>query len=190
LSSQPEASSQDFHGASPARCDNTSVGIIIADPLDRFLIFDRATAPPGAAPCAGHVDEHGSPEAAAIAEVHEELGLTVETLTVVAAQWRDNSCRRPAGLLAVGHQWTVYRATAHGRLSPSPRETRNTRWATRADLQALYARTLAFAAGKVPADQFEQHPGLLAVWGLWFSLAGIVNTTASELALLDTLTWP
>jgi hypothetical protein len=66
-------------------CDNTSVGIVITDHQSRYLMFDRATFPPGTAPAAGHIDDHGTAEDAARAEVEEELGLTVTGLTTSPA---------------------------------------------------------------------------------------------------------
>lgn len=47
---------------SPGICDNSSVGVIVNDRFGRYLVFDRNAYPPGA-PCAGHVDEHGTAEA-------------------------------------------------------------------------------------------------------------------------------
>jgi 8-oxo-dGTP pyrophosphatase MutT (NUDIX family) len=65
-------------------CDNTSVGVIITNESGEYLMFDRNTFPPGTAPAAGHIDDHGSAEDAARAEVHEELGLHVVSLEWVA----------------------------------------------------------------------------------------------------------
>jgi 8-oxo-dGTP pyrophosphatase MutT (NUDIX family) len=83
--------------AATKRCDNTSVGILIQDDQGRLLVFNRATLPWGVAPPAGHIDDHGTPEQAATAEVHEEVGLQVEDLELVARRWRDNRCRRADG---------------------------------------------------------------------------------------------
>jgi 8-oxo-dGTP pyrophosphatase MutT (NUDIX family) len=68
-------------------CDNTSVGVIITNEANEFLMFERATFPPGLAPVAGHVDTHGTLRQAAETEVREEVGLTVVTLTETAANW-------------------------------------------------------------------------------------------------------
>lgn len=110
-------------------CDNTSVGIVITDHQGRYLMFDRATFPPGTAPAAGHIDDHGTAEDAGRAEVEEELGLTVTGLTHVTGGWRDNPCRRLPGARSTGHrhEWTVYRATVTGDLTPSAHETKNVR---------------------------------------------------------------
>ncbi|MEU9270055.1 NUDIX hydrolase [Streptomyces sp. NPDC048251] len=100
-------------------CDNTSVGIVITDHQGRYLMFDRATFPPGTATTAGHIDDHGTAEDAGRAEVEEELGLTVTGLTHVTGSWRDNRCRRLPGARVTGHDWTVYQATVTGDLTPS-----------------------------------------------------------------------
>ncbi|MFC1410482.1 NUDIX hydrolase [Streptacidiphilus sp. N1-12] len=148
-------------------CDNTSVGVIITNAAGDYLMFDRATFPPGTAPAAGHVDTHGTFEDAARAEVEEELGLHVESLTVVAGGWRNNRCRRLPGPRGTGHRWKVYTATTSGDLNPSTRETRNVRWIAAADLQDLADRTAAYARGDLAVQDFTANPGLEPVWALW-----------------------
>src|ERR1019366_5810903 len=58
-------------------CDNKSVGIIVRNPEGSFALLKRAYFPIGYAPVAGHVDDHGSVEQAAVDEVIEEIDLTV-----------------------------------------------------------------------------------------------------------------
>jgi 8-oxo-dGTP pyrophosphatase MutT (NUDIX family) len=174
-------------GTMTKHCDNRSVGVIITDGQGRYLVFDRNTFPPGAAACAGHVDDHGTDEDAARNEVLEEVGLVVDLLVPLASGWRDNPCRRLPGPKGVGHDWTVYIATAHGALVPSPRETRNARWVTRPQLQILFARTLDLAVNTISLAEFENLPGLEPSWALWFSLTGALHTTNDELALIDQL---
>lgn len=164
-------------------CDSTSVGVIVADGHGNYLLFDRATFPPGAAPPAGHVDDHGSYQAAAHAEVAEETGLTVVSLQYVTGGWRDNRCRRDPGPwpATIGHQWSVYLATVTGDLQPSPRETRHARWLNRRDIQALSARTVEYAYGNVSAEDWLRSPGIEPVWVRWLSDAGlIVQSTDCE----------
>ena len=148
-------------------CDNTSVGVIVADGHGKYLLFDRNTFPPGAAPPAGHVDDHGSYEDAARAEVNEETGLTVVSLRYVAGGWRNNKCRREPGPKGPGHQWRVYLATVTGDLVTSPRETRNARWLDQQDIQALAARTVEYAYDTVTALEFAENPGIEPVWVRW-----------------------
>jgi NUDIX domain len=59
------------------QCDNTSVGVVIRDAEGRFALLKRAKFPVGIAPAAGHIDDHGSPEQAALDEVREELGIVL-----------------------------------------------------------------------------------------------------------------
>jgi len=165
-------------------CDNTSTGVIIEDPDGRYLVFDRNTFPPGTAPAAGHVDDHGGFGQAARAEVAEELGLTVTAMKQVAGGWRDNRCRRRPGPLGPGHKWAVYLATASGILRPSPRETRNARWLARHELQALADRTASYARGRLTDAEFAAAPGIEPVWVQWLADAGIVAASAEDLAAI------
>lgn len=169
------------------RCDNRSVGVIITDGQGQYLVFDRNTFPPGVAACAGHVDDYGTDEDAARSEVFEEVGLVVDLLVPLATGWRDNPCRRLPGPKGRGHEWAVYVATANGSLSPSSRETRNARWVTRSQLQALFALTLALATDAISLAEFEDLSGLEPSWPLWFTLTGAVRATDADLALIDGL---
>ncbi|WP_309505372.1 NUDIX hydrolase [Streptomyces phytophilus] len=168
-------------------CDNLSVGVVITNAAGDYLMFDRATFPPGIAPCAGHIDGHGTAEDAARAETEEELGLTVERLTHVTGWWRPNRCRRQPGARGVGHDWTVFRASVIGSLSPSVRETRNVRWIPASDLQALAERTLAHAHGRVAASEFTARPGVEPVWVQWLAVLGAVAVSPGDLRLIDLL---
>lgn len=168
-------------------CDNTSVGVIIADGHGNYLLFDRNTFPPGAAPPAGHVDDHGSYEDAARAEVAEETGLTVVSLRKVTGGWRDNKCRRDPGPKGTGHEWRVYCATVTGDLAPSPRETRNARWLNCYDLQVLAAWTIGYAIGIVSADQWAASPGIEPVWVRWLADAGLVVLSGKGESAVDLL---
>jgi len=58
-------------------CDNKSVGVIVQNDGGDILLLHRARFPFGMAPPAGHIDDHGSPEQAAVTEVFEEVGLTL-----------------------------------------------------------------------------------------------------------------
>jgi len=162
-----------------ARCDNTSVGVIIADGYGNYLLFDRNTFPPGTAPPAGHVDGHGSYEDAARAEVQEETGLTVISLAYITGGWRDNKCRRAPGPAGTGHEWRVYLATVAGDLDPSPRETRNARWLNRDDMQSLACQTAWHAQG------LRDEPGIEPVWVQWLADSGLVVMHPHSLAQID-----
>lgn len=169
----------------PKRCDNASVGVLIFDGRNRLLVFDRATPPWGVAPPAGHVDEHGETWQAAQAEVAEEVGLHAFDLRLAGRGWRDNRCRRRPGPTGDGHQWWIYRARVVGTLTPSVRETRNARWLTAQELQALTVRTAAYAHGELPEEEWWAAPGIEPVWVHWLSLAGLITATAADLAAIE-----
>lgn len=168
-------------------CDNTSVGIIITNESGEYLMFDRNTFPPGTAPAAGHIDDHGSAEDAARAEVHEELGLHVVSLEWVAGGWRPNRCRRLRGPRGVGHYWTIYKAEVTGELAPSARETKNVRWLKRADVQSLANRTVAYATGHITDDEFMDQPGIEPVWVLWLDEAYVVDIAVPGLEAIGVI---
>lgn len=168
-------------------CDNTSVGVVITNAYGDFLLFERAMFLPGIAPVAGHVDTHGTARQAAEAEVREEVGLTVVTLTETVTGWRSNRCRRRPGPRGTGHQWTVFHATVTGELAPSERETRNARWIPAGQLQALADRTSAYACGRVADGDFVARPGLEPVWVRWLWEPGAITLRPDELILIDHL---
>ncbi|MFD8316241.1 NUDIX hydrolase [Kitasatospora purpeofusca] len=171
-------------------CDNTSVGVIITDHQGRYLMFDRATFPVGAAPAAGHFDNHGGAQAAGRVEVEEELGLTVTSLTRVTGGWRDNPCRRRPGALGTGHNWTVYQATVTGDLTPSARETKNVRWIAPDALQELADRTIAYAQGRLTDAEFEAQPGVEPVWMQWLADIAAIKVSPAELLQVELLARP
>lgn len=167
-------------------CDNACVGVVIIERHadgPRYLLFQRMTAPIGIAPCAGHVDDHGSATNAAIAEVDEELGLSVERLDEVWRGWLPNRCRRASGPRGIGHAWTIYTATATGRLSPSRREAAAPRLASGTDIAELAARTLAYGREEIGHASFAARPGLEPVWIVWFSRMGILEVSSEDLEL-------
>ncbi|WP_330335591.1 NUDIX domain-containing protein (plasmid) [Streptomyces sp. NBC_00536] len=148
--------------SSVPRCDHASVGVLISGTAG-LLVFERATAPAGLAPVAGHVDSHGSPEKAAAAEVAEEVGLTVTRLHPLQQSWRANRCRRLTDG-AVGHHWTIFEAQTSGHIRPSAREVRTPRWVHPDQLQQYARRTAAYAAGEISDTDFSALPGLEPVW--------------------------
>lgn len=168
-------------------CDNTSVGVVIADAEGRYLMFDRNTFPPGAAPAAGHIDEHGTAEDAARAEAEEELGLTVTALTHVTGWWRPNRCRRLPGPRGIGHEWTIFRADVAGELAPSARETKNVRWVSAGEFQALADRTVEYALGRISDVEFAARPGIEPVWMQWLANLAAIHVNPTELQLINQL---
>lgn len=153
---------------SPRLCDHRSVGVVIAD-ADRshLLMFDRARFPIGLAPVAGHVDDHGTSAQAAAAEAREEVGLQVGNLTLFAGGWIPNICRRTPVRDGVGHDWSVYAATAVGELAPDGAEVRNVRWMPVEEVIEYAWLTVDWAAGKVSNHEWQSRPGLDPVWVRW-----------------------
>ncbi|MBB1243584.1 NUDIX hydrolase [Streptomyces durbertensis] len=166
-------------------CDHASVGVLISSP-DGLLLFERARPPAGIAPVAGHLDQHGGPEAAAHAEVTEEVGLTVTHLHLLLKQWRPNKCRRtPAG--PVGHQWWIFQAQVSGTLRPSDHEVRRPRWLPPDRLRQYALRTAAYAEGRLGRREFEHDPGLDPVWVRFLHDLHMLKLPAGALDRIDTV---
>jgi ADP-ribose pyrophosphatase YjhB (NUDIX family) len=156
-------------------CDHRSVGVVITDHRQRILLLERARAPKGKAPVAGHVDEHGTARQAAEAETREEAGLQLDELTELVAGRLPNICRRPATHPRHdGHDWTIFGARAGGEPSFSAEETRGGGWYTAAQLQDLADQTIAAIAegGEV---------GLEPVWVHWLAELGYLRVSPAGL---------
>lgn len=123
-------------------CDNKSVGVVITNLDGDVLLLERARFPLGLAPPAGHVDEHGGCIEAAIAEVCEEVGISLQpkNLIVKVSDRRvANKCRRDGGDY---HDWTIYTSTVNdASLSPDPHETNGATWYTKSEIQELVTKT-------------------------------------------------
>jgi ADP-ribose pyrophosphatase YjhB (NUDIX family) len=152
-------------------CDHTSVGILIWRD-GRLLIIERRKPPPGFAPPAGHVDDHGSYEDAATAEVQEEVGLEVVSLSLLGEGRRDNPCRRVDG---TWHYWKIFEAQVTGTPKRSYEETKGLMWADGETLQKLANRTLAWQAKKLSDQQWIASPGLEPVWFHWLSELRVIH---------------
>ena len=158
-------------------CDNKSVGVIIQSPEGEFALLKRARFPIGIAPPAGHIDEHGLPEQAAVIEVQEELGLVIAINrlrnTVIQDRRVDNLCRRPGG---DHHNWWVYESNEYsGELAPNADETQGADWHNPDQLQALADRTKAFQTGQVGQEEWQTSPGLEEIWLDFFTELGYVQ---------------
>jgi len=165
-------------------CDATSVGVLITDPDGRILLFERVKPPYGLAPVAGHIDEHGGAAQAAVAEVAEEVGLEVTSLRWVSDGWVRNHCRRSPHPGQAGHHWTVYRADWTGQVRLGADEARRPRWVDHTELQALVARTVAYAHGDIDDTAWGAEPGLEPVW---VSLLPGIGLPAADLAAVIAL---
>ena len=122
-------------------CDNKSVGVILKN-KDDILLLDRARFPFGLAAPAGHIDEHGGPEDAAVNEVFEEVGIVIarsSLVKVIDNRRVENVCRRVNGDY---HIWNVYTAETDTReIRASEEETRGAMWYPPERLQAIANRT-------------------------------------------------
>lgn len=170
------------------QCDNASAGVLI-ERDGRWLFLWRASFPPGVAPVAGHVfDEHRSYEDAARAEVKEEAGLSVESLSDTGTgRWRANRCRRVPGAMGQGHLWKVYTATVSGELAPSQREVKRARWLSRPQVQLLANRTMLRATGAISEEDFREYPGIEPVWVSFLVSLDLISMATSDLMMIDLL---
>lgn len=150
----------------PKICDNLSVGIVIRNKSGLYALLERRKFPVGFAPVAGHIDNHGSAEQAALDEAQEELGinLTPDNLqkTVIDTKRKNNQCVREGGSY---HIWTVFESTIpHQALQPDVNETKGGRWFHPDELQALADRTRAYLRSEISESDWQKSPGLEHVW--------------------------
>lgn len=166
----------------PKICDNKSVGVIVERDGEYAMIF-RKNYPRAWAMIAGHVDEHGQPRDAAIAEAGEEGGLTLtRSSKVFEEQSVDNPCKREGG---AHHHWIVYEALDWSGTLRASSDAKLAEWKTREELLSLAARTEYFMrkfgipyqeVGRLtraihgpyndPKEdpEWTENPGLEAVW--------------------------
>jgi len=153
------------------RCDNRSVGVIIANANDEILLLSRARYPYGLAAPAGHIDDHGSSEQAAIDEVREETGLIVppnSLVKIIGQRLVSNTCRRPGG---DHHVWDVYQTpTFEGDMTASQSETLGANWYSPDALQLL-----ADATRKLDREAQRGEQVLEPIWLDFFTELGIVK---------------
>lgn len=165
----------------PSLCDHKVVGVLIRNGAGEYLMFRRGTPPVGIAPVAGHVDDHGGFEAAARAEVSEEVGLTVVKLRPAMTAQRANACRRDPGVLSHGHHWEVFYADVEGDLAPSAREVAGEpMWLGPDALQQITDRTIAYAHGQITDNEFAADPGLEPVWVGLLAALGTVHVGGED----------
>jgi 8-oxo-dGTP pyrophosphatase MutT (NUDIX family) len=151
-------------------CDHTSVGILVRRGLD-ILLIERRNPPVAFAPPAGHIDQHGSFEAAASIELLEEVGLVAKRLTLIGEGRKENPCRRTGG---TWHYWKIFEAEVAGEIRLSPRETRGAIWASPKTVRQLIARTEEYSRNLIDDREWMARPGLEHVWIEWFRDLNIV----------------
>ena len=121
-----------------SKCCYSVVGVLIWNDEDQLLMFERNTPPEGIACPAGHIDEHGTPEQAAINEVQEEVGLSVTFLRPIWQGYLPYRCRRQSDNGDGGHVWFIYSAGVENfEVEASDRETRNAQWYDIAEIAML-----------------------------------------------------
>ena len=143
-------------------CDHTSVGLIVPNPQGQILLIKRAKPPYGYACPAGHVDDHGGWQQAALAELEEEVGLRARQIDLLHVGRYENPCRRPGG---AWHNWRVYFIVAEGfDVIASENETCGFLWAGPRKLHELARRTARRRAGDIPDEAWQADPGLEDIW--------------------------
>jgi 8-oxo-dGTP pyrophosphatase MutT (NUDIX family) len=158
-------------------CDNKSVGIVIRNTDGAFALLKRARFPFGFAPVAGHIDQHGSVEQAAVEETIEELGLTITVAdlkkTDIFGARFNNHCRRKGG---THHDWWIFEVNNFsGELQPSPDETQGAAWYPLSDLQLLADRTRQYQAQMIGQQDWENSPGLEEIWITFMEQLGYIH---------------
>lgn len=158
-------------------CDNKSVGIIIRNAEGSIVLLKRARFPFGYAPVAGHIDDHGSVEQAAVDETVEEVGLTItkEDLkpTAIAKTRFNNHCRRRGGTF---HDWWVFIVDHFsGNIVPSEEETKGADWYTMEEVQLLADRTAQYQAQMIEQAEWEANPGLEEIWVEMLQQLGLIR---------------
>ncbi|MFC1697941.1 NUDIX hydrolase, partial [Nanoarchaeota archaeon] len=102
-----------------------SVGALIKNDKDEFLMIDRAKPPLGFAGVAGHIDPGETPEEALVREVKEESGLDVVSYNLIREKNIDwNWCRK--GIK--GHYWYLFDVKVKGEINRSLTETKDISW--------------------------------------------------------------
>ncbi len=152
-------------------CDNKSVGILVWK-KDKLLLIERAVPPAGFAPPAGHVDNHGSYEDAAKAELKEETGLAAVSLKFLLEERMDNICVRENGNY---HDWKIYEAEAKGTARGNKREVKRIGWYSRGEIKKFMKRTEKYLEGEIPEEKWEKDPGIEPVWYEFFKEMDIIQ---------------
>jgi 8-oxo-dGTP pyrophosphatase MutT (NUDIX family) len=158
------------------KCDHTSVGILVWSD-GKLLLIERARPPHGFAPPSGHVDDHGTFLEAAIAELHEEVGLQVAKFKLIAEGRKGNPCRRVGG---DWHYWKVYEAIPlDKRIVKNPLEVKDIVWCDLVQLRELANKTRMYKLHLIEEDEWQRVPGLEPVWEEWLTELGIIRESDS-----------
>lgn len=179
-------------GGIPAdkRCCGSSVGARVRryTPAGwEYLLIGRAFWPVGQAPVAGHVyDAHTDVIDALIAEMREEVGLTVVSHHLLHEVRMPNLCSSPPAEPIPGHHWWLYDVEATGELASDPEETTGARWVSAAELQRLADITIEHALAGGQARDLPNE-ALEAVWVAHFAATGDINASSQALVAVERL---
>ncbi len=129
-----------------------SVGALIKNAKDEYLLVDRKKEPLGMAGLAGHIDENESPVDALIREISEESSLKVKSYKLIFEEeliW--SSCSRGIHV----HLWYVYSCEVSGTAKLNKDEAKSMDWYSKKKISEL-------------RDQGKLEP----VWDYWFNRLG------------------
>ena len=151
-------------------CDHKSVGILVRK-NSKVLLIERGKYPWGFALPAGHVDQDKFFKDAAKRELWEEVGLRANDFKFLIEGQKENPCRRGGGNW---HYWKIYEADVKGNIQRSQKETKQTRWLTRKQIQKLANKTDQYLKGKISESEWQKSPGLEPVWKEWLTELHII----------------
>lgn len=152
-------------------CDNKSVGMIIEE-NGKILLVEREKPPFGFSFPAGHVDDHGSFEQAAIEETSEETGLKVTSLSLIFEGKLKNYCRRKGG---TWHYWKIYKTKVEGEINFSREESKQCNWYTKEQVQQLVDRSKKYLAGEISEEEWNKNPGMEPLFQLQLGIDKLIN---------------
>ena len=131
-----------------------SVGALIKNEEDKYLLIDRKKFPLGIAGIAGHIDEGEGEVDALKREVEEETGLTVNKYKLRFEEevpW--NECSRGIKV----HKWYLYSCEASGELKQNKHEAKSIGWYTKEEIK-----------------KFNEEGRLEDVWKYWFEKLDLI----------------
>jgi ADP-ribose pyrophosphatase YjhB (NUDIX family) len=152
-------------------CDNKSVGMLVWRD-QKLLLIERARAPFGFAPPAGHLDNDNSYEHSAKRELKEEVGLNTKSIELLIEGRKENKCRRTGG---DWHYWKIYKIKSSGEIKRSQDETKQAGYYSRDELVQLANKTQKYLQNEIEQSDWEKSPGLEPVWLEWLKELKIID---------------
>ena len=131
-----------------------SVGAVIQNDEDKYLLIERRNPPFGFAGIAGHIDEGESRIDALLREIFEESGLRVSIYELIfEEEIRNNTCKRGVNI----HIWHLYECCCSGRLRIEKVGAKSIDWYSKEEIQ-----------------QMANNGKLEPVWKYWFKKLGVI----------------